>query len=149
MSTSVNLQDLLAAFEWIGAGEAAGVDCEAYVSRATGAIHWSGEGADEELPEDIEDETKYVAVPGKSDLELGRSLALRFVEERLPDSYELVHQYFRKKGAYSRFKAELERAGQLEAWYEYEQRAIEESLREWGEENGFVLERQPSSDYGA
>lgn len=146
MSTRVNLEDVLSAYEWISAGEVAGVDCEAYVSRATGAIHWSGEGADEELPEDIEDETKYVAVPKKSDLDLGRSLALRFVGERLPDSYELVSQYFRKKGAYSRFKAELERVGQLEAWYEYEQRAIEEALREWGEENGFILERQPSSD---
>src|SRR2546423_7002393 len=140
MSTRVSLQDLLLAFEWIGSGEGAGVDCEAYVSRATGVIHWSGEGVDEEPPEDIDDESKYVAVPGKHDLELGRSLALRFVEERLPDSYERVKQYFREKGAYSRFKAEVDRAGQLEAWYEYEQQAIEEALREWGEENGFVLE---------
>lgn len=146
MSTRVDLDDLLAALEWIGSCEAAGVDGEALVSRATGAVHWSGEGADENLPEDIEDETKYVAIPGSRDLELGRSLALRFVAERLPDSYELVSQYFRKKGAYSRFKAELQRAGRLEAWFEYEQRAIEKALRTWGEENGFVIERQPRPD---
>jgi hypothetical protein len=146
VSTPVDLQELLAAFEWVGSGEAAAVECGAYVNRATGSIHWSGEGADDELPVDIDDESKYVAVPGKRDLELGRSLALRFAEERLPGSYELIHQYFRRTGAYSRFKAELDRAGQLQAWHEYEQRAIEEALRDWGRANGLVLERRPSSD---
>jgi hypothetical protein len=143
MNTRINLQDLLDALEWVSAGEATGADCAAYVSRATGRIHWSGEGIDEELPDDIDDESKYVAVPSKHDLDLGRSLALRFVAEKIPDSHERVRHYFGKKGAYSHLKAELDRTGQLEAWYEYEQRVIEEALHEWSKEYDFLLERRP------
>ncbi|MDR2172908.1 MAG: hypothetical protein LBE32_01685 [Burkholderiales bacterium] len=146
MNTRINLQDLLDAFEWVSSGEVTGVDCAAYVSRATGSIHWSGEGIDEELPDDIDDGSQYVAVPGKHELGLGRSLALRFVTENIPDLYERVRQYFRKKGAYSHFKAELDRAGQLEAWREYEQRVIQETLHEWSEEHGFLLECRPDSE---
>jgi len=141
MSARVNLDELLAAFEWVSASEAAAVDCNAYVSKVTGKVHWSGEGVEEELPEDIEDGSAYVAVPHKTEFDLGRSLALRFVEERLPRSYETVHQYFGKRGAYSRFKALLESVGQLEAWHQYEQSAIEEALRQWSEENGLTLAR--------
>jgi len=144
--TRIDFQDLLHAFEWVASGEIAGIECAAYVNRATGSIHWSSEGIDEELPDDIDDGSQYIAVPRKRDFELGRSLALRFVAENIPDSYERVHQYFRKKGAYSRFKAELDHAGQLEAWYEYEQRATQETLDEWCKENGFLLECRPNSE---
>lgn len=146
MTTHVSYADLLAAFEWVGASEVAGVDGQAYVSKATGAVHCVGEGIDEDPPENLDDESRYVAVPSRSELDLGRSLALRFVREQLPDSYELAHQHFRARGAYSRFKALLERAGQLDAWYEYEQQAIEEALREWGEEHGFVLHRPAGAE---
>ena len=144
MGARVGLEELLAAFEWVSAGEAAATDCEAYVSKVTGSVHWSGEGVDEELPEDIEDGSIYVAVPHKSEFGLGRSLALRFVEDRLPHSYETVHQYFHKRGAYSRFKTLLERAGQLEAWHSYEQNAIVEALHEWSKEHGLTLVRLPN-----
>ena len=125
----------------VSAAEAAAADCEAYVSRVTGTVHWSGEGVDGELPEDIEDESLYIAVPHKSELDLGRSLALRFVEEHLPRSRETVYGFFRKRGAYSHFKSLLEHAGQLEAWRLYEQAATEKALREWCAENGFALVR--------
>src|SRR5882672_6628473 len=123
----------------VSAAEAAAADCEAYVSRVTGTVHWSGEGVDGELPEDIEDESLYIAVPHKSEFGLGRSLALRFAEEHLSASYDVVCEYFRKRGAYGRFKSLLENAGQLEAWHQYEQAATEQALREWCEENGLDL----------
>jgi len=146
MNTRINLPDLLDAIEWIGSGEVAGVYCAAYVNRATGSIHWSGEGIDEALPDDIDDGGRYIAVPSKHDLGLGRSLALRFVAENIPDSYERVRQYFHKKGAYAHFKAEIDRAGQLEAWYEHEQRVTQEALREWSKTHGFLLEHRPGSE---
>ena len=146
MRVSVSLEDLLSAFHWLSAGDSAAVECAAYVSRTTGKVHWSGEGVDEELPEDIEDGTAYVAVPGKGDLELGRSLALRFVEERLPREYAMVNQFFRKRGAYSKFKALLERAGQLDAWHSYERSAIECALVAWSEEHGFDCTRTSNED---
>jgi hypothetical protein len=137
----VSLEDLLCAFHWLSAGDSAAIECAAYVSRATGKVYWSGEGVDEELPEDIEDGTAYVAVPEKSELELGRSLALRFVEERLPGEYANVSQFFRGRGAYSRFKSLLERAGQLDAWHSYESSAIEDALVAWCEQHGFTCTR--------
>ena len=148
MSTPVSLEDLLAAFEWVSAGESAAIDCAAYVSKTTGRVHWSGEGVDEELPADIEDGTIYVAVPDKSELDLGRSLALRFAEHHLPHAYETVHQFFRKRGAYSHFKALLERAGQLEAWHAYERNAVEEALVQWGNEHDLTCVRM-SNECGA
>jgi len=35
---SISLDELLAAYEWVSAGEDAACDCEAYVSRVTGKI---------------------------------------------------------------------------------------------------------------
>ncbi len=55
---------------------------------------------DEELPEDIEDESIYVPVPHKYDLNLGKNLALTFAEEQLADSYDTVSNIFRQRGAY-------------------------------------------------
>lgn len=141
MSVPVDLDELLAAYEWVSAGEAAAVDAEAYISRIDGQIHWCGEGVDDEPPEDIEDGTVYIAMPHKSKLDLGRSLALRFVEEHLPRSRGEVEEYFRKRGAYPRFKSLLERAGQFDAWHQYEQAAKEEALSEWCAENGFAASR--------
>lgn len=139
MSVSVDLDELLAAYEWVSAGEVATVDAEAYVSRLTGKIHWCGDGVDEEPPEDIEDGRLYIAVPHKSEFDLGRSLALAFVDEHLPSSSETVREYFHRRGAYGRFKALLSQAGQLDAWHRYEQAAKEEALNEWCAQNGFIV----------
>jgi hypothetical protein len=138
-STPISFDELLASFEWVSAS----LPCEneAYVSRITGNIYLSSSSNDveEELPVDIEDETVYVTVPNKRDLDLGRGVALRFVEENLPESYNVVHEIFRGGGAYPRFKALLERQNQLESWYEFEKTAVEQALREWIAENGLQL----------
>jgi hypothetical protein len=139
VSTPVKLSELLDAFDWVSAS---GIfENQAYIHRESGKVYWSSSTheVEEELPEDIEDRTLYVAVPHKNEFDLGRSLALRFVEEQLPGSYDLVDGYFHKKGAYSRFKDLLERQGRLEAWYQYEAGAVERALRKWGEENGLQV----------
>jgi hypothetical protein len=138
MPTPVKLDDLLYAFDWVSASSAGSIDCNAFVHRMTGAVVWVGDGVDDEPPEDIDDGSIYLAVPDKSDLGLGRDLALQFTEEYLPSSYERVRQFFGRPGAYGRFKDLLERAGQLDAWYGYEREAVATALREWCEENGFV-----------
>lgn len=139
MSVNVHLDELLSAVDWISGGEAVALSCEAYVSRVTGEIHWLGEGIEEEPPEDIDDGSLYIAVPLKRDFDLGRSLVFRFVEERIPDSIESVDEFFRRRGAYAQFKSLLSRVGQLDAWYQYEQAATAEALRDWCEENNFTL----------
>lgn len=137
--TLVNYDNLLTAFEWVSSS--APMLNSAFVSRKTGALHWASDLMDleEELPEDIEDGSIYIAVSNKNDLNLGKNLVLKFTEERLPDSCATVATFFRKRGAYGRFKDLLERKGLLEAWYEYEAQAVEQALRAWSAENGLHL----------
>lgn len=139
MRVSVSLHELLDAWEWLSAGVAAAIDCQAYVGRKTGSIYWRGEGLDKEPPHDIEDDCLYIALPQKNEIGLGRSLALRFVKEHLPEHQEAVYGLFRKRGAYTQFKSLLTRAGQLDVWREYERIATENKLRKWCEDNGFEL----------
>ena len=137
MKTSLNFNDLESAFEWISDAES--FQNEAYISRATGQIFWISDaiGEDEEFPDDIEDETLYVAIPDKNDLDLGKNLVFEFVEQYLPDDYNKVRSFFSKRGAYSRFKDLLEYRNHLEQWYEFEDDATEKALRRWASENGF------------
>ncbi len=134
----MKFDDLLAAYEWVSSSH---YDCEAFVSRLTGNVHWSSSTMelDDELPEDIEDGSIYVAVPNKHDLNLGKNLALAFAEEQLADSYQTVANFFRQRGAYGRFKDLLERKGCLEAWCDYEAKATELALREWAAEEGLSI----------
>jgi len=104
MSTPVDLDDLLHAFEWVSGAEQLAFDAEAYINRSTGEIFWVGEGIDEDLPEDIEDGCLYIAVPHKREFALGSSLVFDFVEEQMPRSYDVVRDYFHRRGAYARFK---------------------------------------------
>jgi hypothetical protein len=58
----------------------------------------------------------------------------------LPLKSDEVRDFFRKRGAYSRFKDLLDRCGMLERWYQYEAEAVEEALREWAEDNDIQVE---------
>ncbi|MGH8602631.1 MAG: hypothetical protein ACREXR_07595, partial [Gammaproteobacteria bacterium] len=91
------------------------------------------------VPDNLETSDRYIAVPHKNDLNLGRKLALSFVEQKLPDDYNTVAGFFRNRGAYSRFKDLLESRGVLEKWYLFEASAMETALREWCQENSVPL----------
>jgi hypothetical protein len=139
LSASVNFDALRNAFEWVSSSSAS--ENEAFVSRITGKIHWSSDidVLEDELPVDITDENIYVSVPHKNDLNLGRNLVLSFAEEHLTESYEAVSSFFRQRGAYRRFKDLLEQKGQLQSWYDFEAKAIEQALREWCAEQGLAI----------
>ncbi len=110
---------------------------EAYLNRQTGETYFYSEFGDneEELPEDISDETKYIALPHKNDLDLGKRLVLDFTYKYLPDEIDKIESIFRKKGAYSKFKHILEITGNLDKWYSFENNAQEKALRDWCERN--------------
>ena len=142
MTPVVSFAELLEAYEWVSAGM--DMEAEAYVSRATGQVFLStasGEfgDAEDELPEDIGDESLYIQVPNKHDLDLGKPLVFRFVGRHLPEVHARVEKIFARRGAYSQFKSLLEGVGSLEAWHEYEAQAVEAALREWAEEQGVAL----------
>ena len=129
---TINYDDLSAAFDFVSF--AAPMEHRAYVSLDTGAIYWISETdpIDEQgLPEDLDTSDRYIAIPHKNELELGNNLALRFVEEQLPNRFADVEAFFRRRGAYARFKDLLAAAGRLEAWYAFEAEAIARALRDW------------------
>ena len=134
---SVDAEDLRTSFEFVSAG--APFEHSAYICLDTGKLYWKSADLTEEeadLPEDLETSDRYVAVPHKNDLDLGRRLALAFVDQELPDDSDTVEGFFRRRGAYGRFKDLLDTRGMLQRWYEFEERATEAALLAWCEENG-------------
>ena len=113
----------------------------AYFNKETGETYYvSTLGDSDEVPDDLEENEKYISIPHKNDLNLGRDLVFDFISANLPAEYEQVRRMFSKKGAYARLKELLEAKGQLEAWYEFENKATEEALRSWCKENDISLD---------
>lgn len=137
--TTVKLSDLLYGFEFSSFDGP--YETVAYVCRETGTVYCKSEddSLEESLPDDLETSDRYLALPSKADLDLGKNLALSFVEEASPADYETAVGYFRKRGAYARLKDLLDRKGLLDRWHEFERSSIESALREWGEDNGFEI----------
>ena len=115
---------------------------EAYLCRETGEVHWySEQSADEEpLPEDIEEPGKYLFIPHKNDLNLGKQLTLKFAAEVLPETTTQVQAIFRRPGAYAAFNDLLIQRGKLEHWHEYEKQAQEQALRKWCQLNDITID---------
>ena len=67
----VSFSDVQLAFEFVSSGGMG--ENEAYLDRQSGKIYWHSEFGDndEELPDDIDDE-KYISIPDKRELDLGK-----------------------------------------------------------------------------
>ena len=149
MSTSapvpISIDTLESALQWSSAG--APHEHEALLSRATGELFFKSMHGDfgEELPDDIEDGTVYVAMPHQNDLDLGRRLVIAFAEQVAPAHLHAIQSFFRHKGAYAKFKALLERTQLLARWNDYETAATTRALEAWATENGFTVVK-PNSD---
>ncbi|MFK4510304.1 hypothetical protein LPJ38_11345 [Bradyrhizobium daqingense] len=133
----VKFNDILEALEFANTGTGGGLgDFRAFVCKQTAEIYYqtnplySGE-LDDELPDDIENEDKYIPLPDKRDLDLGKPLVLAFAREFLPDDFDDVRYFFSKRGAYPKFKALLARRRAIERWHAFEKEATEQALREW------------------
>jgi hypothetical protein len=136
----VKYDDLSAAFDFVSV--ATPFEHRAFVSLDTGAVHWISETSplvDEDLPDDLEESDRYLAIPHKNDLDLGNNLAFRFVGAQLPHRYADVEVFFRRRGAYGRFKELLASEGCLEQWYAFEAESTERALREWCDANEIQL----------
>ncbi|EJN13068.1 hypothetical protein PMI42_03685 [Bradyrhizobium sp. YR681] len=128
--------DILQAFEF--ADVSGGMEgCRAFVCRQTGKIYYQFEDddlqelKDDELPDDIENETKYLPVPNSHGLDLGKPLVLAFVREHLPSDLDQVRFIFSKRGAYENFKTLLSRRRAIDDWHDYRNQATERALRDW------------------
>src|SRR6516225_5823007 len=134
---AVSFSDLQLAFEFVSSGMG---ENEAYLDRQSGKIYWHSEVGDndEELPDDIGDE-KYISIPDKRELDLGKTLALDLAREFLPDDYDEVRQFSSRRGAYRRYKELLVRRDALERWYDFSNKSEAAALPEWCGERGIDL----------
>ncbi|MDN3278079.1 hypothetical protein QWJ07_27705 [Frankia sp. RB7] len=131
----VSFEDILQAFEFANTSGDMG-EFRAFVCRQTGNFYYQTDFLDsmelnDELPDDIDDEEKYLALPDKRELDLGKPLVLAFAGEYLPDDFDDVRYFFNKRGAYSKFKALLARRGAIDRWHAFEAKATEQALRDW------------------
>ncbi len=111
----------------------------AYLNKETGEIYYTSDMGDSDiLPDDIEDE-KYITLPDKYELNLGKTLVFEFTSQFLPEESEKVYSIFGHKGAYSRFKDLLERKGKIDEWYKYEDERQKKALKEWCHDNGIKV----------
>jgi hypothetical protein len=134
--------DLEMAYQFVSGGGSP-YNNRAFLCKRTGKLYYHSDllGDDEEeLPDDIEDEDKYFAIPHKKELDLGKPLVMDFVHEFLPGDLERVRDIFRKRGAYGRFKDFLVRRGTLDKWYKFEASMEEKALRTWCGVNSIELE---------
>jgi hypothetical protein len=135
----VSLKDIQEAFEFVSAG---GEDeHQAFLCKQSGKLYWHSELCDDLdiLPDDIDDNEKFLQIPDKRELDLGKPLALDFAREFLPGDFDDVRQFFSGRGAYARFKDLLHRRGSLDQWYDFEAKAEEKALREWCELNSIEV----------
>jgi hypothetical protein len=142
---SVKWSELIDAFEFASFG--GGHESRAFVNLDAGSFHFISDtlDLDEDPPEDLDTSDRYLALPHKNDLDLGRELALSFIERHLPREFDRVEGYFHKRGAYGRFKELLDDRGVLEDWYAFEKAATEQALRRWCEEHDITIVHEPAA----
>lgn len=130
-----NIEDIEQAIEFISADPSG--DSVAFLSLETGKIYYRSDYIDEEipLPSDINDQTKYLPLPYKRDLNLGVALVFNFVEERLPDKTSEVRMIFKKRGAYRRFSYWLDQHNLTEAWYRFRDETTKQTIIDWCKDN--------------
>ncbi|MBW2663084.1 MAG: hypothetical protein JRD93_14090 [Deltaproteobacteria bacterium] len=130
----IRFDDIENAFLFTGMGSMS--ENQAILCKETGEIYYISEmGDSDDLPDDVDESDKYIEIPHKNELDLGKNLVSKFVSEYIPEEIVKVEKIFRKKGAYSRFKALLEQKGFLDQWHDYENRRQSEALRKWCKDN--------------
>ncbi len=127
MATFREIQD---AFFFVNSAEY-GMNSAIFCKATDQMFYRSGSGGIDEIDDDVLDPDIFVKIPNKSDLGLGRELALEFAAEHLADEYQRVQRIFQSRGAYGRFKDLLEHKGLLQSWYDFENRREEEVIRQW------------------
>jgi hypothetical protein len=117
------------AYEFISAGPLHAH--RALLDRVTGEVLLQSDaGGLDEFPAVI-DPDRFLELPTRGELHLGKTLVLSFVETNVPWAIAEVLDMFSRKGAYPRFKQFLDRSGLVDRWYAYEGQQTEKALRGW------------------
>jgi hypothetical protein len=134
----IKFNDIFEAFSFVSMGEM-------YMNSATlcletGQIYYISEFGDSvELPEDIDAPDKYIEIPHKNELNLGKPLVLEFAAIHIPDDFDKVRSFFHSRGAYLKFKNLLNAKGLLAKWYEFEEQEQVKALKDWCKDSGIKI----------
>ena len=134
----IDFKAIRMAFDYVSFGRE--FEHQAYLDKESGKIYWHSEYGDneEELPDDLSLD-KYVSIPHKNDLDLGRCLVFRFAADHMPGDYDTIRSFFNHRGAYSRLNDFLQDKAMRDEWREYEERASDAALLEWCESEGIEV----------
>jgi hypothetical protein len=136
---AIRFQDILDAVEAVSSGHLS--ENSGWLCKESGRIYLQFEIDDEseELPDDIDDSEKYIQIPDKRELDLGKPLALAFASEFLPEEFDKVRQIFSRRGAYARFYDLLDYRRMRQQWFDYRDKAEIEAVRAWCAENSIEV----------
>ena len=132
---AVKFQELLDAVESVSMGDFG--ENSGWLCKQSGEIYvqFAIDPELEELPDDIDDSEKYIQIPDKREIDLGKPLALAFAEEFLPEDFNKVREIFSRRGAYARFNDLLDYRDVRQQWYDYQNKAQVEAVRAWCRDN--------------
>lgn len=96
----VSFAGLQLAFEFVSSGRLG--ENRVIPDTRSGRLYYHSEVVDnmeeDEVPDDIRDE-RYIEIPHKNELNLGKPLVLEFARQFLPDNYDDVRHIFSRRGA--------------------------------------------------
>jgi hypothetical protein len=89
----VKFDEIQIAFEFASFGSPG--ESEAFLCRRTGKVYLRSDylgDMDEldQIPDDIDDSEKYIQIPHKRELDLGKPLVFEFASEFLPDDFDEI-----------------------------------------------------------
>ena len=115
----------------------------AILDRETGKIYYTSDlGDSDELPQDIEGNEKYIGIPHRNDLDLGKQLVFKFVMKVVPEEIEIIMGFFNHPGAYSNYKKYLTRINKLKEWFKFEETETQGALKEWCKQNNIEIQEE-------
>ena len=130
---AIDYSDLEMAFEFVSSGYEG--EHAAYLDRLSGEIYYDSDASEDEMPDDLFTNDKYVEIPTKKEFGLGKSLAIKFSQNQLSSDLNMVYNIFSSSRAYANFKALLTKRGLLQTWYTFEQAALKKAILEWCADN--------------
>ena len=134
----IKFNDIFDAFSFVSMGEM--FMNSAILCLETGEVFYISDfGDSDELPDDIDD-PKYIEIPHKNELNLGRPLVLEFTDTHIPEDFDQVDSFFQRRGAYAKFKNLLNTKGLLAEWYEFEEQEQVKALKDWCKDNGINID---------
>lgn len=132
-SVTFNFDTIELAFEYANFDDRSN---EAYLDRHTGdPVYFSMVGDSDDVPDDFDDATRYVARPDTRELGLGSQLAIQFASETAPALLDEVRKVFKRRGRFRRFKDVLDRNDLLASWYEYQAEKQRTIILQWCADN--------------